>query len=99
MLLVDICNALALGLIQPWLPAPENKQSVVLEPPPEGDKDGPKRGSKVPPAAAAKGKVGGQSFTIPSEAIPDLKKATEVSIIIIIIIIVIVINRSFIKFH
>ncbi|KAK2163795.1 hypothetical protein LSH36_74g11000 [Paralvinella palmiformis] len=77
MLLVDICNALALGLIQPWLPAPENKQSVVLEPPPEGDKDGPKRGSKVPPAAAAKGKVGGQSFTIPSEAMPDLKKATE----------------------
>ena len=79
MLLVDICNALAIGHIQPWNPASESKHAVASEQPADTDKGGPKRGSKAAPAAAAaaKGKRV-QGITIPAEAMPDLKKAVEV---------------------
>ena len=78
MLLVDVCNVLAIGLMQPWLPTSESK-APIAEQPAEGDKEGPKRGAKAAPAAAAaaKGKPG-QAFTIPAEAMPDLKRAMEV---------------------
>ena len=75
-LLVNVCNSLATGLIQPWLPAAEMKGSITPDQPPEGDKESPRRGAgKGPQAAASKTKTGP---TIPAEALPDLKKAVEV---------------------
>ncbi|RUS85833.1 hypothetical protein EGW08_006385 [Elysia chlorotica] len=72
-MLVNICNALAQGLIQPWLPdAPKDaeKQSEM------GDPLSPKGKNKAPAAATSKSKS--SVINISNDALPDLKKAIEV---------------------
>ena len=75
-LLVNICNALALGMLQPWIPPPPSKDAVV----PTGPEDPPVRGSAKKKGAAAAGnnKKPAATVTISPDAQPDLKKAIEV---------------------
>ena len=74
-MLVNICNALAQGLIRPWIPeSPKDaeKQSEI------GDPLSPKGKNKAPVPAASKSKS--SNITISSDAMPDLKKAIDVNI-------------------
>ena len=72
-MLVNICNALAQGLIRPWIPEPpkDEKQSEM------GDLLSPKGKAKA--AAPAPSKSKSSSISISNDAMPDLKKAIEVS--------------------
>lgn len=74
-LLVNICNALALGLTQPWLPVTPKEPALPASPSksPVRAPSAKKKGGPAPPAAAATAKV-----TISPDATPDLKKALEV---------------------
>lgn len=73
MLLVSICNALAQGLIKPWIPGIFDNKPVKESPSP---KAGKKRAVKAP-AAQAKSKVSLSSVFF--EDIPDVRKAIDVS--------------------
>ena len=88
MMLVNICGALAYALMFPWIPAEPDKEmqdpsspSPTVAPSPGGG--GKKGGKPAPPTAAspAKGKppVPSSQVTISQDAMPDLKKAIEVS--------------------
>ncbi|GFO25849.1 cilia- and flagella-associated protein 46-like [Plakobranchus ocellatus] len=71
-MLVNICNALAQGLIRPWIPdSPKDAES-------KSDIDDPlsPKGKSKAAAAPAKSKTAGISISV--DAMPDLKKAIEV---------------------
>ena len=78
-MLINICNALCVGLIKPWLPQPPKTKDLVKDKMSDaGDAlDSPKgKGGKA--AAAPAKKTATIAITISSDAMPDLKKAIEV---------------------
>ena len=89
MLLVNVCNALAVGLIQPWLPPPVVKEAVVPSPlnrvpgdaSPSGAKSPKRGGAKAEKAPAAGAKKSVPTVSISTESVPDLKRAVEVLIL------------------
>ncbi|XP_035825239.1 cilia- and flagella-associated protein 46 [Aplysia californica] len=73
-MLVNICNALAQGLIRPWLPQPPKEVEKGTSE--AGDPLSPKgKGGKGAPTPA---KTKSPGISISPEATPDLKKAIEV---------------------
>ena len=69
---MNICNALSYALMKPWIPLPSKEE------PPSADTpriDSGKKGKADPKAK----KSTTNSVSIPSEAMPDLKKAIEVT--------------------
>ena len=82
MLLVNLCNALATGLLLPWLPPPQPKDAVVPSPPPDGDVS--PGGNKSPNKKAGRGapttnkSKSAVSVSLSPDATPDLKRAVEV---------------------
>ena len=85
-LMVDVCNSLALGYLQPWVPPPVKKDPITptatgaLPAPVAEEASAPvaKRGAKPVAAAPPKNPGARSSIFIPSEAMSDLKKALEV---------------------
>ncbi|KAK6186277.1 hypothetical protein SNE40_008346 [Patella caerulea] len=78
-MLVNICNALAYSLIQPWIPPPVPKE--IQEPPVSpspGDKSPVKDKKAARTAVGTAKSKAGVTVTISPDALPDLKKAIEV---------------------
>ena len=72
-MLVNTCNTLAEGLVQPWVPPPPSKKSV--DPAAPGDvSPANKKGRPTPAASKSKPTV---SVTINPDGTPDLKAAVE----------------------
>ncbi|XP_060585472.1 cilia- and flagella-associated protein 46-like isoform X2 [Ruditapes philippinarum] len=69
--LVNICNALSYALMKPWIPVPSKEEPPAPETP---RIDSGKKGKADPKAK----KTTANTVSIPSEAMPDLKKAIEV---------------------
>lgn len=75
-MLVNICNALAQGLLRPWIPQSLTKETEKAQSE-AGDIVSPKgKGAKAPAAVPSKAKSPG--IAISPDAMPDLKKAIEV---------------------
>ena len=76
--LVNICNGLATGLLQPWIPTPAAKEPDPPTPvkTPTGS---PRRGKPTPASNVSKVKPSSLSVAISPDAQPDLKRAVEVS--------------------
>ncbi|GFS07539.1 cilia- and flagella-associated protein 46 [Elysia marginata] len=72
-MLVNICNALAQGLIRPWIPEPPKDVEKLSE---AGDPLSPKSKNKAAALPASKSKS--LVVNISNDAMPDLKKAIEV---------------------
>ena len=76
---MNICNALATGLIQPWIPPPQPRDAIVpTEPGEEAAGRGSAKKRGVPAAGAAAKKPA--SVSIAPEATADLKRAIEVKV-------------------
>lgn len=79
-LLCQICNAIAQGYMQPWIPALPTPPTASATP----SKDKSEKTEKVKGRQSGKGAKGGQSkgslqtVTIDPEATPDLKQALDV---------------------
>lgn len=71
--LVNVCNALSYALMRPWIPVP-SKGLTPPATPGRGESPSAKKGKADPKAK----KSSTNMVTIPSEAMPDLKKAIEV---------------------
>lgn len=79
-MLCQICNAIAQGYMQPWIPALPTPPTASATP----SKDKSEKTEKVKGRQSGKGAKGGQSkgslqtVTIDPEATPDLKQALDV---------------------
>ena len=80
MMLVNICSALSYALMKPWIPqlAPTEVQEPA-PPSPAGDKSPAGKKGRAVPAPQKSSKPAAVTVTISSEAMPDLKRAIEVS--------------------
>ncbi|XP_041369926.1 cilia- and flagella-associated protein 46-like [Gigantopelta aegis] len=74
-MLVNICNALAFGLLKPWLPPKEEPAMAVVAAASPSPRDKSPRSRAKPVTATGKPKA---TVTISPDAMPDLKKAIEV---------------------
>ena len=75
-MLVNLCNALAFGLIQPWIPSGKSKD--VLQSPPSSPtrKDSPSRKAK---SVASHHSAKSKTVLVDPEGVNDIKQALEVS--------------------
>ncbi len=78
MMLVNICDALAMGLMQPWIPEPPPKESASQSTSPLPGEKSPSKSKGKSVAAASKTKTP-FAPTVSPDAMPELKKAIEVS--------------------
>ncbi len=76
-LVVNICNSLAIGLIQPWVPQGKPELPASSEPSPRSRTKSPKRSSQSKPSNLNVAKSKG-SVTISIEGQGSLKRAVEV---------------------
>ncbi|XP_022091640.1 cilia- and flagella-associated protein 46-like isoform X3 [Acanthaster planci] len=76
-MLVNLCSALAYGLVQPWIPkSPAREVAPPPSPSPKGrgEKESPRKAKSVTSHTSAKTK----SLTVDPDGLDDIKKALEV---------------------
>ncbi|XP_071793797.1 cilia- and flagella-associated protein 46-like isoform X3 [Asterias amurensis] len=76
-MLVNLCTALAFGLVQPWIPKSTTREVVPPSSPSpkgRGDKESPRKAKSVASHTSAKTR----SLTVDPDGMEDIKKAMEV---------------------
>lgn len=79
----QLCNAIAQGLMQPWIPTltvPNPPSAVTKDKPDKTDKGAKGRQSGKGAKGAGQSKMNAQAVTVDPEGMGDLKKALDVRI-------------------